>query len=435
MVGVKNVATFFLLLCGFIYPAFAELTLEQAIKQGVGHHPVLQASQYEEMSRQQNEKVSESSYYPKISAMALATTGFPGSAGATGVAGLMISPFHKGPTAGLLLEQNVWDFGRTSDSVRLAERETNLSKKDTLVSALKVGQTVQEVYFICSRDRSLAEGYERITLESALIQKEVDNFVRVGQRSVVDKYLSKSQTEEVKTQAEDYKRRFELDNQRLAYLIGQKATEPLCPLLEEGAMKQLKPTSSTSLSPFLAQAEAQTEVSRTQKSLAQKDFNPKIVGLASAGWVNDTELGIPMQNYSAAIAVILPLFEGFKTVSQVKQFEYKTIQNEKNTEATRFGIDEVNLNYDRAIESARLRISHVKEELKTAETGFKIAKQRYFDSQGNLVDLRESVRNLARTFSELKMALYDFTTQSTAKALINGQWNQWISSYQDRPLQ
>ena len=185
------------------HSAFAELSLEQVLKRAVEYHPVLQVGQYAEMSQEQNEKVAQSPYYPKISAMALETTGFPGSAAATGVAGLMVSPYHKGPTVGLVLEQNVWDFGRTSDSVLLAEKETDLSKKDTLVSGLKVGQVAQEVYFVCSRDRSLANVYSRITSESALVQKEVENFVRVGQRSVVDKYLSKSQTEEVRTLAED----------------------------------------------------------------------------------------------------------------------------------------------------------------------------------------------------------------------------------------
>ena len=233
MIWVRNLRlVFYLIIVGATHSAFAELTLEQVMKRAVEHHPILQAGQYAEMSQQQNERVSQSSYYPKISAMALATTGFPGSAGATGVVGLMVSPYHKGPTAGLVLEQNVWDFGRTSDSVHLAERETDLSKKDTLVSGLKVGQTAQEVYFLCSRDRSLADVYGRMTSESELVQREVDNFVRVGQRSVVDRYLSKSQTEEVRTLAEDYKKRFELDNQRLAYLIGQQGAEPLCPLLD-----------------------------------------------------------------------------------------------------------------------------------------------------------------------------------------------------------
>ncbi len=444
-----KVIFFFFIYSGCIgaHAAFAELRLEQVIKRAVEYQPTVQAGQYAEMTQQQNEKIAQSSYYPTINAMALASTGFPGSAGATGVAGLMVSPFHKGPTAGLVLEQNVWDFGRTSDSIRLAEKETDLFRKDTLVSALKVGHVAQEAYFLCSRDRSLADVYGRIASESGLVQKEVENFVRVGQRSIVDKYLSISQTEEARTLAEDYKKRFELANQRLAYLIGQKGTEPLCPLLEEQAIQELKPASPSgslanspsnslaSVSPLLSLAEAQTAVSQTQKSLAQKDFNPKIVGLASVGWMNDTELGIPMQNYSAAIAVILPLFEGFKTVSQVRKYELRTIQNEKNTDATRFGIDEANLNYDRAIESARLRMTHIKEEVQVAEKGFRLAKKRYSDLQGNLVDLREAIRNLARTSGDLKVALYDFATQSTAKALLNGRWNQTINLSQNRPLQ
>lgn len=417
-------------------PVFAALTLEQAIQQAIAHHPGLKAEHYSELTSQQNEKTAQSSYYPKISAMALATTGFPGSAGATGVAGLMVSPYHKGPSAGLYLEQNIWDFGRTSDSVLLAEKETDLAKKDMLVSSLKIAQSTQEIYFVCARDRSLAEVYSKIAMESELVEKEVDNFVRVGQKSIVDKYLSKSQTEEAKTQAEDYKKRFELDKQRLAYLTGEKdLNDSLCPLLDEQVAESTQAKSdSKEVSPVLSRAQAETELSQVQKSLAQKDFNPKIIGIASAGWINDTEFGIPMQNYSAAVAVILPLFEGFKTSSQVRKYQLQTIQNEKRTTAVQFGIDEANLNYDRGIQSALLRIERLKDEVKTAELAFQTAKKRYFDLQGTLLDLREAIRNQSRTSEEFKVALFDFATQNTSKRLLNGQWNQaiqWQESKED----
>src|SRR6185312_6253458 len=103
---------FFLSLCTITSPVFGSMTLEQVLKRAVETHPALQAAQYAELSQHQNEKVAQSAYYPNINAMGLATSGFPGSAGATGIEGLMVSPFHRGPSAGLVLEQNIWDFGR-----------------------------------------------------------------------------------------------------------------------------------------------------------------------------------------------------------------------------------------------------------------------------------------------------------------------------------
>jgi outer membrane protein len=434
MIWVRHFSIILFMSLGLTPCARAELSLEQMMQRAVEYHPLLQAGQYAEASQHLNEKIAQSAYYPQISAMALATTGFPGSAGATGVAGLMGSPFHKGPSAGLLLEQNIWDFGRTTNNVLLAEKETDLAKKESLVSGLRVAEAAQEAYFTCSRDRSLAETYSRIVYESSAVQKEVDNFVRVGQRSVVDRVLAKSQTEEVRTLAEDYKIRVGIDNQKLAYLTGQKGTDPICPLLNEKLVRSIRVSSAAAVSPLVSRAQARTAVAQTQKSLAQTDFNPKVVGLASVGWMNDTELGVPMQNYSAGIALILPLFEGFKTASQVKKFELRTIENERQTDAARFAIDEANLTYDQAIESAQLRISHLKEELQIAETGFETAKKRYIDLQGTLVDLREAIRNLSRTSSQLDMAWYEFATQRTGRALLNGQWNSIINSYMNRPL-
>ncbi len=403
--------------------AVAEMSLEQVFRYAIANHPAIEASEYAEQGKQQNEKVAQAAYYPTINAMALESTGFPGSAGATGVLGLMVSPFHSGPTAGIVLEQNIWDFGRTPSAVRLAEKETRLAKEDTALSGMKIGNVAQETYFLCSRDRSLAEDYSRITRESELIEKEVGNFVRVGQRSIVDKYISQSQTEQVRTLADDAKKSFELDQQKLAHLTGQKDSTPLCPLLEEAAVLAPDVPLPVDSSPLLSLFQARTEVSKARLRLFETDYNPRIVGMASAGWLSGTVLGIPKENYSAAIALILPLFEGFKTKSQVREGELRLLYHERLEDATRFGIREANLTFDRGIESARLRITHLKGEMKLAETGFQMAKQRYLDMQGTLIDLRESLRNLARTFSELRMALYELATQNTSKSLLNGRWN------------
>ncbi len=413
------------------HPVFAEIKLEHAIRKAIENHPALKAGEYGQLGQLQAEKVAQAAYYPKLTGMGLMTAGFPGSAAATGVAGLMISPFHRGPSAGFLIEQNIWDFGRTTGAVRLAEMETELSKADIGLTGLKIGQLVQEAYFLCARDRSLAQVYQRVAQESALVEGEVKNFVRVGQKSVVDQYLLKSQTEEARTVAEDYEKRFELDHRRLAYLAGfTETSQVLCPILDESVISSevglpLVPVASA-VSPWVSMAQAQLAVSQSQKSLAQAEFSPKLVGLASIGWMKDSELGLAKQNYSAALAVIVPLFEGYKSVSQVNQADLRTMQSEKNLQAAHFAVDEANLNYDRGIESAKLRISHLKAEVKLAESGFQIAKKRYSALQGNLVDLRESIRDLARVTSEFQVALYDFATQSTGKALLNGQWSQVI---------
>lgn len=414
---------FFIASLGF-HSARAELTLKEAIQSGIKNHPLVQSEHYGELRKQQDEAIAQSQYYPKISAMALATTGFPGSAGATAVAGLMVSPYHKGPSAGLFLEQNILDFGRTSGQVKVAEKESRLFQTETHLSKISIAKDTERAYYLCSRDRSLSEIYSHLALEAELIQKEVKKFVQVGQRSVVENYLSRSQTEEARTLAEDYQKKFQLDNQRLALFTAQGSHQPICPPLTEEISPLSKNVETSSYeSPFLEKVDAQIALSEAEHNLAKKDFNPRIVGIASLGWMQDTEFNIPIKNYSAAIGLILPLFEGNITASRVKKYELRTLETEKEKEAIQFKLDQENLEYLRNIESARLRIDHLKTEFQLADEGYKMAKKRYLTLQGTLVDVRESLRNLSRTSGSLKEALFEYATQKVEMELLNGKWN------------
>jgi outer membrane protein TolC len=410
--------------------AHAELTLEETLQLALKTHPSNKVNQYLEEAAEKETQTARSAFYPQIMAMGLVTSGFPGSSAGLGVTGLMGSPYHKGPTAGFVLEQNIWDFGRTSQAVYLAEKESDLTKRQTQVSNLKIGQVAQEIYFDCARDRGLAEIYSRIAFESMLIQKEVENFVKIGQKSIVEKYLANSQTQQAVTFHEDFKRQFDINNQRLAQFLGVQANEePLCPALTENWADQIEEHTNTSThesSPWISLELAKTDVTATYQLLAEKDFNPKIVAMGSVGWLDKVEVGVPLNNYSVGIAVVWPLFEGFKTISKVQKYELLKISNEAQLEQTRFEIRDANISFESAIESAKVRISHYKKELPNTQKGFDIAKKRYFDLQGSLLDLRNTLSDLERTSKNLNLAIYDLMKQSTERALLNGQWNQLL---------
>ena len=412
----------------------AELTLESTILQTLKHSPELESNQYMELTRQLNERIAWSRYYPKISFEMLESHGFPGSAGATTVTGLMISPFRTGVSAGFFVEDDLWDFGRTTGAIRVAEHETNVSKKQGLVTALKISDVAQQAYYLCSKDRTLAELTKKLVREASLIEKEVSTFVRVGQTSVVEGVLSQSQNEEARTLAESYQIQYELDNKRLGLLTGQAANQPLCQSIDSmtygSTHTQSSPpnaASSSKASPLLAQAEAQTAMYQAKRDLSLADFNPKLIGIGSVGYIQNTELGIKPQNYSVAVGLIWPIFEGFKTSSEVKMLEAQTAQAEKTRDATQFRIDDANLSFDRNIQANQVRVNHLKREFQLAENGFQLAKKRYLAHQGDLGDLRETFRNLTRISIELNESKYDLLTQIASQSLMNGHWNHLLS--------
>jgi len=88
--------------------------------------------------------------------------------------------------------------------------------------------------------------------------------------------------------------------------------------------------------------------------------------------------------------------------------------------AVQLRMDEVNAKYDEIIDASKARIEHLEREEKLAREGFAVAKNRYFKLQGNLVDLRDALRNLGRIETDMKDTQANLLEATGAKDLLNG---------------
>jgi len=419
------------LICFLIVAANSEalfakqITVIEVIQDSLSFHPNLKAEKLEELRREEEIIEAKSSYYPKLSLQGLYAKGLPGSAGATNVQALVVSPYHKGPAAGVVWEQNIYDFGRTSDTIKVSTEKHSLRQEDTKVSKISIAKDAVQAYYSCAREKSLSRIFSELLSEARTVEKEVAAFVRSGQRSVVDTYLSQSQAEEIETASLDFRKRFEINEKRLLLLTGSKATEVSCSELDENLMHELSDELKlqelkTERSPLLLQAQAKLNVSLAEKDLAFDDHLPKLVGIASYGYIEDTWADIPFYNWSAAVGVTIPLFEGFRVSSRVSAARAQVQANESRVEALRLDLADNNLKYDGFIESAAIRIENIKNEVILTNKAFALAKKRYFAFQGTLLDLRESLRNLARAKTALKSSEFEWLENSAEKALLNG---------------
>ncbi len=396
-----------------------EVNLSEIVERAEKMDHSISASQFQEVAADQSIHVARSQYLPTVDLEAIDSTGFSGSTSALGIGGVMGSPYRSGPAAGLLLKQTIWDFGRTSANVEAAKHELLSQKQNTRLTIYQVDREVAKAYFDCVRFRVQSEVWTAVLKEANLVAKEVKHFVRTGQRSVVEQYLADSQVEEALTAQTDFSEKMRLVTQRLALFTGLDPKIISCPNLETAKNSlKFRPT-DISQNPLIVRSIEQAHVAQAKLSSARAAYLPKLFGLASVGTMDKTRL-VAKQDYALGVGLTIPIFDGLKTTSEVRRAEADSTGSEFLVQASREQVDHLNIKFDEIIDSAKGRLVHLSRELSLANEGLSVAKKRYLSLQGTLVDVRESLRNLTRTQTQMNDTEIDFLEAGTAKAFFNG---------------
>ncbi len=404
-----------------------ELNLTEILRMAEKNDHRVAAGEMGEVAATKAVDVARAGYYPKVSFEAIDSTGFPGSTGVLGVGGVMGSSYRKGPAAGLVAEVSLWDFGRTSHAVGASVHDAHAVAEESRVVRMDSDLEASRLYFACVRDRSQSENWAFVLGEAKLVAAEVNRYVKTGQRSVVEHYLAESQVEEALTERSDFEQRARLSLDRLGILTGVDLKNSTCPAVETVGeiAKQFK--SSSLPHPFLSGAEERAQAEHERLNAARAGHLPRLVAVGSYGALENSRL-VPKGNYALGIGLVLPLFDGLKTSSNVEREEALSAERSFLVEAERDRIAQINAKYDEAIEASKARLGHLEPELKLAREGFEVAKKRYFKFQGLLVDVREAIRNLSRTENQFDETQLDLVEARVAKALFNGGRLQSIAS-------
>ena len=396
----------------------ADLDIGETLRRAEKASPDLKAAQAREAEVRESIRIVKSGYYPTVEAEAIDGWGYAGSNGALGLAGLMGSPFRKGPAAGLVSRLDVWDAPRRY-RLEAAEERLKVSQEEVRIVRFRVDQAALQIYFEGARDRGGWEAWREVSREIWKVAREVKRLVKTGQHSPVEQYLIEDQvTEALMSQAVDEKK-YRIALRRLALFIGADERSISCPLpasLLEKGLSTLQPGSE---SPLVSQASAAAAAARTDVLERRSQNYPTVSALASAGTM-DESIAVPLRNYSGGVGVVLPLFEGFRIAGEARQAESVSARKDEDLLSARLDVDEQNARYDEAIFSSKVRLDYLGQELDTAHKALALASHRYFSFIGPLVEVREALRNLARIELAINDAKTDLLLASGSKTLLNG---------------
>ena len=404
--------------CNLWATASKLLSIDEVMHLAEINSPRLSAEKLHEFASKKSVDIARSNYFPTLNLEAIDSTGFPGSTTGADVTGLMGSPYRSGYGAGLVAQQIIYDFGRTYYDVEASNNEVELSKQNTRVSTYEVKQLALQTFYNCAFFRSQRDTWEELRHESGIITNQAQKFVNTGQRSIVDRYLSKAQTELAQTAHTFYATRLKESVRELAVIMGVANDSFLCPPLPKELTRALNPNATMATSPLFARAIVKTKVAESRLKQQKAGFYPKIVAVASVGTMADARL-VQKKDYAAGVGIVLPLFD-LHTSGEIHRAQALANASEKEFEAQKQYLGIMNTKYDEIIRSSEVRLTHLGYEFSLARKAFDTAKKRYFSLEGDLIDLREAFRNLARVETEIDDTRMKLLEAKGSKALLNG---------------
>jgi outer membrane protein len=392
-----------------------ELSLADALTLAEQASPEVDASRDRLTAAERAADVQRSAWFPSLEWDEMDSSRLPEDDRNQGIGGLIGSPYRSGRLSAAVARGTLWDFGRTSNSVAAARGQARAESERIRLAAIDAKRETLDAYYDCARSRRQAEIWRSVHGEATVVEGEIAHFVKTGQRSVVDRLLAQAQADDADTQRAGYEARVEASTRRLAALTG--LSDAACPELRKGDEPLSLPEGPN---PLVARAEDQAESAHAAAAAAKANNYPSIVAAGTAGTLDAAGVkggGL----YAFAAGLRLPLFNGFGTTNDIKRAEAAEKAGRKDVDAAKRRVELANIGLDEAILSSKARLDRLEGERALAEDAYDVAKKRYFAFQGTVVDLREALRNLARTRSELADTRAEYLTAAGEKALLNAR--------------
>ena len=379
--------------------------------------------------------VSQASRLPQISAQAFWSHGSPGVFAVTGVDANYGTFDRSGAGLGIDLKQDIYDFGKSGHEIA-AEEARKVTQQTTLDTEKSRAQLeLLHVYVRCAYLTSSLATAQKIEAMSKMVARETDRFVKSGQRSIIERYLLDSQTKVAETRVAETKVKLEVIEKRLTALLQlqpssnqSKQSTPVCENLVTLFNDARTMSPSTSINSLLRVEEARLrQFDELQKS-AHADLLPRFVLEAQGGYFNAEHLNPDGQNrqnfnYGIAVGITMPLYTGHRIESKIGEAQAQYEHQRAVVARTIEKIQQENFSYDEQIQSLDVRLVYLEKENELANKVFELAKNRYDNFQGTMIDVRDSLREQMRVLDDRDQALSQIAQLMVQRSL----WNEAYS--------
>ena len=385
------------------------LSLQRCIEIGLMRQPdILAAASTVDASRSRVGQ-AQANYYPQINLTAgysrIAVAGSP----RTGVSASSASVDQYASRAAL--NQNIFDFGKTSTQVKIQNLNLDSSRSDLENVSEQTAFNVKQAYYgVLAAKRNIVVASDSVK-QFQLHLEQAKGFYEAGTKPKFD--VTKAEVD--------------LGNAKLNLITAVNALKisrvvlnntmgvPDAPEYEiEDNLNFLKyeTTFDKALEtayanrPDLKSLIFKRQATESSIDLAVKDYYPTLSGLAAYNWSGET---FPLEHgWEAGVALSFPLFSGFLTKYQVEEAKANLNVIKANEETLRQGvlldIQQSFLNLQQAEEKIYTAGLNVKQ----AEENFEIANGRYAAGVGSPIEVTDAEVSLINAKTAYNQALYDY---------------------------
>lgn len=383
--------------------------------------PRIKAYDYRVEASMHDIRVEKSSYWPQLDAAAIGGTGHPGAFSLMEVDNNYSSSQRLGLGGALIFKQSLYDFGRTAGAVRNAEATHEWTKRERVLVGLDVKREILKTYLDCAYLKSQVRDAATVAELARLLSRETNRFVQSGQRSIIERLLVDAEVGEAETRTAELSERVKVNEERLAILSGPELKKSLhCTDLSgiEKSLSAIEILSGKDTNPLLSAQQERVNLARARLDRARAESRPELLVMGTVGYFDGPRIQDQF-NYAGGVGIRMPLFSGFKIEEHAEKEAAELSAEKANLIYSQQSIDAMNARYQEQMQSLHVRIDFLSKENRLAKQAFELARKRYLDLKGTMVDLRDTIRNMSRVLQSTNETYRDLYLARGEYALFN----------------
>ncbi len=381
------------------------LDLKRCIEIALERHPALTSAAGTLDASRSRVSQAKAGYYPRIDL----STGYERTHPASGSGSAAASDDEYQGRADL--SQTIYDFGRTSSSVKVNSLFAESSRADYEDTANRVVFNVKQAYYELSKSRKDRDALAETVLRYEKHLDQAKRFYEAGIRPKIDVTMSEVDLGRARLDILKAENALRIARIALNNAMGVPAA-PAYEILDEAGIPDYAIDLEAALErgfksrPDLLSAQAQREAAERSVDLARTGYYPILSGSAGYGWTGEE---FPLEReWSLGTMLTFPLFNGFSTRHRVQEARAGVDVYRGNEEVVRqnvrYEIEQAFYN----VREARERITLAELLVRHAQQNRELAQGRYAEEVGNTIEVTDALVAEVDAKAEYITALYDY---------------------------
>jgi len=393
------------------------LNLEQCIALALKYQPLLQANQAAIAAQKARVEQALAAYYPQINLNTTYTTATSNFVVAGGSAVLRQNTYNWNFTdifaTGPALTQNIYDFGRTSNTVKISRENVKASEMDLQTTMQTVVLNVKQTYYGVLQTLALIKVAEETLAQNQKRLDQAKGFYQAGTRPKIDVTNAEVNLANVELALIRAKNNYQLARVNLNNAMGLR--QDLSFAIDEAIDYKPKPydlpdilQSAYTRRPEILQMKAKERGQEASIKLARSSYYPILSGNASNLWRTDRWPNDFAWDWTFGATLSIPLFSGFSTPNQIAEQKaiLKNLEAQEETlrQNIRLEAEQAYLSLKEAGES----ITVTEKAVSQAKENYDLASGRYQVGVGQPLEITDAEVQLANARANHIQALYNY---------------------------